>query len=85
MLKKLIIDFTPAAVVQDVKTILSEEKFKRNDKSREVVSILTASMSGPTVEKCKAKVDLETFIHASVEVHILVSLLPGICSFYCRN
>jgi hypothetical protein len=33
-----------AAVVQNVKTILSEEKFKRNDKSREVVSILTASM-----------------------------------------
>jgi hypothetical protein len=46
-----------AAVVQDVKTILSEEKLKRNDKLREVVSILTASMSGPTVEKCKAKVD----------------------------
>jgi hypothetical protein len=41
-----------------VKKNLSEEKFKRNDKSREVVSILTASMSGPTVEKCKAKVDL---------------------------
>jgi hypothetical protein len=26
MLKKLIIDFTPAAVVQDVKTILSEHQ-----------------------------------------------------------
>jgi hypothetical protein len=38
-----------AAVVQDVKTILSEEKIKRNDKSREVVSILTALISGPTV------------------------------------
>jgi hypothetical protein len=66
MLKKLIIDFTPAAVVQDVKTILSEEKFKRNDKSREVVSILTASMSGPTVEKCKAKVDLVKKLGVSV-------------------
>ena len=44
-----------AAVVQDVNTILSEEKIKRNDKLREVVSILTASMSGPTVEKYKAK------------------------------
>ena len=40
-----------ADVVQDVKTILSEENFKRNDKSCEVVSILTASMSGSTVEK----------------------------------
>jgi hypothetical protein len=46
-----------AAVVQDVKTILSEIFFKRNDKLREVISILTASISGPTVEKCKAKVD----------------------------
>ena len=66
MLKKLIIGFTPAAVVQDVKTILSEEKFKRNDKSREVVSILTASMSGPTVEKCKAKIDLAKKLGVSV-------------------
>jgi hypothetical protein len=49
-----------------VKTILSEEKFKRNDKSREVVSILTASMSGPTVEKCKAKVDLARKLGVSV-------------------
>ena len=55
-----------AAVVQDVKTILSKDKFKRNDKSREVVSILTASMSGPTVEKCKAKVDLAKKLGVSV-------------------
>ena len=66
MLKKLIIDFTPAAVVQDVKTILSEIFFKRNDKLREVISILTASISGPTVEKCKAKVDLAKKLGVSV-------------------
>jgi len=46
--------------------IRSLSRALRNDKSREVVGILTASMSGPTVEKCKAKVDLAKKLDVSV-------------------
>lgn len=46
------------SVVKDIKSVISGEKVKRNDKSREIVDIITASVSGPTVEKGRAKVDL---------------------------
>jgi len=46
------------SVVKDIKSVISGEKLKRNDKSREIVDIITASVSGPTVEKCRAKVAL---------------------------
>ncbi|XP_061188279.1 reticulocyte-binding protein homolog 2a-like [Saccostrea echinata] len=46
------------SVIQDVKSFLNSVKFRRSDKSREVVDILAASVSGPLVQKSRAKVDL---------------------------
>ncbi|CAG2239434.1 unnamed protein product [Mytilus edulis] len=47
-----------ASVVEDIKTFLSNEKLKRNDQSRASVEVLAASVSGPAVGNCRAKVDL---------------------------
>jgi hypothetical protein len=40
------------SVLEDLRSVISSEKRKRNDKSREIIDVVTTSVSGPSVNKC---------------------------------
>ena len=46
------------SVLEDLRTVISSKKREKNDKSREIIDVVTASVSGSSVNKCKARVNL---------------------------
>jgi hypothetical protein len=46
------------SVLEDLRSVISSKKREKNDKSREIIDVVTASVSGSSVNKCKARVNL---------------------------
>jgi hypothetical protein len=48
------------SVLEDLRSVISSEKGKRNDKSGEIIDVVTASVSGPFVKaNTRAEIVLE--------------------------
>jgi hypothetical protein len=48
------------SVLEDLRSVISSEKRKRNDKSREIIDVVTASVSGTSVKvNTRAEIVLE--------------------------
>ena len=53
------------SVLEDLRSVISSEKRKRNDKSREIIDVVTTSASGPSVK-------------ANTRAEIVLEILPNL-------